>query len=39
MDFVSQILAAVQTLLASLGEFKASGIVQIVAQFLGNLPF
>ena len=39
MDFVAQILEAVRTLLASLGEFKASGILEVIAQFFGNMPF
>jgi hypothetical protein len=39
MDFVAQILESVRTLLAFLGEFKASGIVDIIAQFFGSMPF
>lgn len=34
---LEQILAAVSTLLARFGEFKASGIVGIIIEFLKNL--
>ena len=36
MDFVSQILAMVEELLAYLGEFDAAGIIDIIKEFFAN---
>jgi hypothetical protein len=36
MDFVAQILAMVEELLAFLGEFEAAGILEIIKEFFAN---
>lgn len=36
MDFVAQILAMVEELLAFLGEFEAAGILDIIENFFAN---
>ncbi len=36
MDFVAQILAMVEELLAFLGEFDAAGIIDIIENFFAN---
>ena len=36
MDFVAQILAFVEELLAFLGEFEAAGILEIIKEFFAN---
>ncbi len=36
MDFVAQILAMVEELLAFLGEFEAAGIIDIIESFFAN---
>jgi hypothetical protein len=36
MDFVAQILAMVEELLAFLGEFEAAGILDIIKEFFAN---
>lgn len=36
MDFVAQILAFVEELLAFLGEFEAAGIIDIIENFFAN---
>ena len=36
MDFIAQILAMVEELLAYLGEFDAAGIVDIIENFVAN---
>lgn len=36
MDFVAQILAMVEELLAFLGEFEAAGIIDIIENFFAN---
>ncbi len=36
MDFVAQILAFVEELLAYLGEFDAAGIIDVIENFFAN---
>lgn len=36
MDFVAQILAMVEELLAYLGEFDAAGIIEIIKEFFAG---
>lgn len=36
MDFVAQILAMVEELLAFLGEFEAAGIIDIIENFFAS---